>query len=156
MKISELKDHLKGLNKLSFKLPNGSYVPEHFHVTEVGKVTRDFIDCGGTRRKEQIINFQLYYATDYDHRLAPQKLMDIVQLSQEVLELEDSEIEVEYQAETIGKYRLSFDGNDFVLQNMQTDCLAKDRCGIPQEKPKVKLSQLTVIQQDCTPGSGCC
>ncbi len=156
MKLSALKEQLQDLDSLRFKLPDGSYVPEHFHVTEVGKVTRDFIDCGGTRRKEQVINFQLYYATDYDHRLAPQKLKDIIQLSQERLELEDSEIEVEYQSSTIGKYRLGFDGKDFLLQNMQTDCLAKDKCGIPEEKPKVHLSQLTVTQSGCAPGSGCC
>ncbi len=156
MKLLALKEQLKGVDALRFKLPDGSYVPKHFHVTEIGKVTRDFIDCGGTRRKEQVINFQLFYATDYDHRLGPQKLSEIIQLSQEVLELEDSEIEVEYQSSTIGKYRLEFDGKDFVLQNMQTDCLAKDKCGIPQEKPKVKLSQLTVVQNGCTPGSGCC
>lgn len=31
-----------------FKLENGNSVPEHFHVTEVGIITKDFIDCGGT------------------------------------------------------------------------------------------------------------
>ena len=156
MKLSALKEQLPGLDAIRFRLPDGNYVPEHFHVTEIGKVTRDFIDCGGTRRKEEVVNFQLFYSTDYDHRLGPQKLSNIIQLSQDVLELEDSEIEVEYQSSTIGKYRLEFDGKDFVLQNMHTDCLAKDKCGIPQEKPKVNLSQLTVMQNNCTPGSGCC
>lgn len=156
MKLSLLTEQLQGVKELRFKLPDGSYVPAHFHVTEVGKVIRDFIDCGGTRRKEQVINFQLFYSTDYDHRLAPQKLMDIIQLSQKVLELEDSEIEVEYQSDTIGTYGLEFDGKDFVLQNLQTDCLAKDKCDIPQEKPKVNLSQIIVEQNACAPGSGCC
>ena len=156
MNLSAIKEQLKDLDAIRFRLPDGSYVPDHFHVTEIGKVTRDFIDCGGTRRKEQVINFQLFYSTDYDHRLGPKKLSDIIQLSQDVLELEDSEIEVEYQSSTIGKYRLEFDGTDFVLQNMQTDCLAKDKCGIPQEQPKIQLSQLSVVQNSCTPGSGCC
>lgn len=156
MKLSTLKEKLQGLDAIRFKLPDGQYVPAHFHVTEIGKITRDFIDCGGTRRKEAIINFQLFYSTDYDHRLGPQKLTEIIQLSQDVLKLEDAEIEVEYQSSTIGKYRLEFDGTDFQLQNMQTDCLAKDNCGIPQEKPKVSLSELKVIQNSCSPGSGCC
>ena len=156
MKLSELTAQLQGLDAIRFRLPDGSMVPEHFHVTEIGKVTRDFIDCGGTRRKEEVINFQLYYATDYDHRLGAKKLSEIIQLSQEVLALEDAEIEVEYQSSTIGKYRLEFDGKDFVLQNTQTDCLAKDKCEIPLEKPKVKLSELKVVQSACAPGSGCC
>jgi len=156
MKLSDLKGHLHQLDQIRFKLPDGSYVPDHFHVTEVGKISRDFIDCGGTRRTEEVINFQLFYSTDYDHRLGPQKLTDIIQLSQETLGLQDVEIEVEYQSSTIGKYRLEFDGKDFVLENMQTDCLAKDKCGIPQAKPKIKLSELNVISNACTPGSGCC
>ena len=156
MKLSELKEHLQGLEGIRFRLPDGNYVPAHFHITEIGKVNRDFIDCGGTRRKEQVINFQLFYATDYQHRLGPQKLSDIINLSEEALELEDAEIEIEYQSSTIGKYQLEFDGKDFVLQNMQTNCLDREKCGIPPEKPKIKLSTLTKVQNDCTPGSGCC
>jgi hypothetical protein len=42
---------------------------------------------------------------------------------------------VEYQAETIGKYDLGFNGK-ILLLNKQTACLAEDACGIPQEKQK--------------------
>src|SRR4051812_44465738 len=35
---------------LTIQLPDGSTVPAHFHVTEVGRVRKDFIDCGGTVR----------------------------------------------------------------------------------------------------------
>ncbi|MEI7863404.1 MAG: DUF6428 family protein, partial [Planctomycetota bacterium] len=31
-------------------LPDKSFVPAHFHITEVGRVQKDFIDCGGTVR----------------------------------------------------------------------------------------------------------
>ncbi len=58
MKISELKNILKGSQELTFKLPDGSLVPNHFHVTEVGKIDKNFIDCGGTIRQEQVVNFQ--------------------------------------------------------------------------------------------------
>jgi hypothetical protein len=37
-----------------------------------------------------------------------------------------------------------------------TDCLAKDKCGIPPSKPKVRLSTLGAEEAACTPGSGCC
>ena len=130
-------------------------VPKHFHVTEVGKISKHFIDCGGTVRTENVINFQLWEANDYDHRLHPEKLVNIIELSENVLKLDDLEIEVEYQGSTIGKYNLGFNGKNFLLLNKQTDCLAKDACGIPTEKPKLKLSELETTNT-CAPGSGCC
>jgi len=155
MKLSAVKSALKNLETIAFQLPNGELVPSHFHVTEVGKVTKHFIDCGGTVRHEEVVNFQLWSADDYDHRLHPEKLVHIIQLSEKTLGLEDAEIEVEYQGNTIEKYSLDFDGTNFLLTTKQTDCLAKDNCGIPVEKPKVKLSELEKAPV-CEPNSGCC
>lgn len=155
MKLSAVKSALKNLETIAFQLPNGELVPSHFHVTEVGKVTKHFIDCGGTVRNEEVVNFQLWSADDYDHRLHPEKLVHIIQLSEKTLGLEDAEIEVEYQGNTIEKYSLDFDGTNFLLTTKQTDCLAKDNCGIPVEKPKVKLSELEKAPV-CEPNSGCC
>ncbi|MFN3590302.1 MAG: DUF6428 family protein, partial [Spirosomataceae bacterium] len=59
MKLSEIKAHLSTLENVEFQLPSGTFVPEHFHVTEVGLVTKHFIDCGGTERIERVVNFQL-------------------------------------------------------------------------------------------------
>jgi hypothetical protein len=153
MKLSEFNNQLSQLDKISFALPDGTLVPSHFHVTEVGKVVKHFIDCGGKERLETVVSFQLWEANDYDHRLHPEKLQQIIELSQSRLGLPDVEIEVEYQAGTIGKFGIDFNGDHFVLTNKLTDCLAKDSCGIPQEKPKVKLSE---VQNSCAPGSGCC
>ncbi|WP_405292221.1 DUF6428 family protein [Algibacter sp. Ld11] len=155
MKLSEIKNELRRLSKIAFKLPNGELVPNHFHVTEVGKITKHFIDCGGTERNETVVNFQLWNANDYDHRLHPEKLLNIIELSEKTLNIADLEIEVEYQAETIGKFGLDFDGTNFVLTTKQTDCLAKDQCGIPAEKPKLQFSDIQT-GNSCAPGSGCC
>ena len=155
MKLSEVKSALKSLETIGFLLPDGSLVPSHFHVTEVGKVSKHFIDCGGTVRQEDVVNFQLWNADDYDHRLHPEKLISIIELSEKVLQIEDHEVEVEYQGETIGKFGIDFDGKNFLLTTKQTDCLAKDACGIPAEKPKVKLADLNNASA-CTPGGGCC
>ncbi len=155
MKLSEAKSKLEGLETFSFQLPNGELVPSHFHVTEVGKITKHFIDCGGTVRNEEVVNFQLWNANDYDHRLHPEKLLSIIELSEKILDISDLEIEVEYQAETIGKFGLDFDGNNFLLTTKKTDCLAKENCGIPVRKPKVKLENLTTAAS-CTPGGNCC
>ena len=157
MKLSEIKTKLAELNSVDFELQNGTKVPDHFHVTEVGIVHKHFIDCGGTIRNEKMANFQLWNANDTDHRLKPQKLLNIIELSENKLGLEDLEIEVEYQMETIGKYALEFNGKSFVLMPKFTDCLASDSCGIPQEKKKVRLSDIIVNDNACcSPNSNCC
>lgn len=158
MQLSDIKSKLNQLETIAFQLPDGSLVPNHFHVTEVGKITKNFIDCGGTVRKEEVANFQLWEADDYDHRLHPEKLLHIIELSEKILDMDDNlKIEVEYQGATIGKYGLDFDGKNFLLTTKLTDCLAKDQCGIAQEKPKVKRSQIQIqTSNSCAPGSGCC
>src|SRR5690606_6733642 len=145
----QVKALLPTLDNVEFKLENGTFVPEHFHITEVGMVTKHFIDCGGTIRTEKSINFQLWNANDLDHRLKPTKLLNIIELSEKTLGIEDAEIEVEYQSDTIGKYALAFDGTNFILQSKTTACLANDKCGIPQEKQKIKLPELTNTQSAC-------
>jgi len=157
MKLSDIKQHLATAETVNFKLPTGAYVPKHFHVTEVGLVTRHFIDCGGTERLEKVVNFQLWDANDVEHRLKPEKLLRIIQLSEEKLGIGNLEIEVEYQSETIGKYGLNYNGKDFVLVPKQTACLASDSCGIPPSKQKFQITELqTATQNSCTPGGGCC
>lgn len=157
MKLSEIKTILKTVETVNFQLPNGNFVPEHFHVTEVGLITKNFIDCGGVVRNETVVNFQLWDANDFEHRLKPGKLIHIIELSEKVLNIPDFEIEVEYQDTTIGKYDLGFNGKDFLLLNKQTACLAQDQCGIPAEKTKLSLTQLSPDNSNsCTPGNGCC
>ena len=155
MKLSQIKNTLKDLEEIQFKLENGETVPDHFHVTEVGKISKHYIDCGGTIRKEEVVSFQLWTDKDTDHRLKAAKLLNIIALSEKLIGIEDLEVEVEYQADTIGKYGIDFDGSQFILTTKQTDCLAKDNCGIPTQKPKVKLADLQ-NQNNCSPGSGCC
>ena len=155
MKLEQIKKYLSTAETVNFELQNGTTVPEHFHVTEVVVVTKIFIDCGGTIRNEKVANFQLWNANDFEHRLKPSKLLDIIKLSEEKLGMEDLEIEVEYQAETIGKYDLEFNGKNFVLVSKQTACLAADSCGIPQEKLKVNLAEVST-QNSCSPSGGCC
>ncbi len=74
----------------------------------------------------------------------PEKLLNIIELCEKLLKIADLEIEVEYQADTIGKFGLDFDGEHFLLTNKQTCCLARDKCGISVEKTKVKSSTLKI------------
>ena len=78
MKLEQIKKHLSTAETVNFEFQNGTTVPEHFHVTEVGVVTKHFIDCGGITRFEKVANFQLWNANDFEHRLKPTKLLDII------------------------------------------------------------------------------
>lgn len=157
MKLSEVKNLLPTLDNVAFQLEDGTFVPEHFHVTEVGTTSKHFIDCGGVIRREEVVNFQLWNAADYEHRLKPGKLHHIITLSEERLGIADAEVEVEYQNTTIGRYDLDFNGSHFVLKNKTTACLAQDACGTPPKQQANGLVQLPVTASaSCTPGGGCC
>ena len=157
MKISELKTQLANMSSVNFKLPNGEFVPAHFHITEVGALTKHFIDCGGDVHEDKSASLQIWVADDFDHRLEAHKLLNIIDLSAKILKDEDLEIEVEYQTDTIGKYSLSIEKDAFLLIAKETDCLAKIKCNIPHSKPKIRLSELTLANQNiCTPNGGCC
>jgi len=41
---------------VNFQVENGETVQEHFRVTEVGIITKEFIDCGGKVRHEKVEN----------------------------------------------------------------------------------------------------
>ncbi|MCB9032379.1 MAG: hypothetical protein H6553_00920 [Chitinophagales bacterium] len=151
MKLSEFKNYLNTIDSINIVSYDGNLIPKHFHITEVGLQTKHFIDCGGTERIEKNICIQLWVANDIEHKLQPQKVLDIIQLSGKVLNQEDLEIEVQYQTATISLFDLDFDGANFILLPKQTDCLAKDKCGIPEEKLQVENTSTC-----CTPNSGCC
>ena len=157
MTLEDIKEILPTLENVEFQLEDGTIVPEHFNVTEVGQINKKFIDCGGVIREESVVNFQLWNADDYEHRLKPGKLLTIIKLSEEKLGIKNKEIEVEYQSNTIGKYDLEFNGKVFVLKSKTTACLAQDACGIPSEKLKKNLAELPVNNTNtCKPGGGCC
>lgn len=155
MKISEFKKILEKVPNVNFILPNGNFVPRHFHITEAGLLTKHFIDCGHAVRLQKSITMQLWVADDYTHRLSPKTLLGIITASENLFENEDLEIEIEFQSETIGKYGVAFKGENFLLTNTLTDCLAKDKCGVPDKKEKVVLSEIK-NNTCCSPNSSCC
>jgi hypothetical protein len=156
MTLQELKNNLLLVNELTIVKPDGTIIPKHFHITEVGLQSKHFIDCGGTIREEKNATMQVWVANDTEHRLEPQKFLKIIELSEKLFNNENPEVEIEYQDETIGKYGLRFDGTNFILELKETACLAQDSCGIPEEKRKVKLADLSTPSNCCTPGGGCC
>ncbi|WP_425618907.1 DUF6428 family protein [Anatilimnocola sp. NA78] len=137
MNIQQLQTLLAQNNESSLRLqlPSGEFIPAHFHVTEVGRVDKVFIDCGGTQRHVASCLLQTWTANDVDHRLESGKLAKILKLAQPILGTEELPVEVEYGAEIAVQYALADVQVDssaltFVLSGKQTDCLAKDQCGV--------------------------
>ncbi len=151
MLLSEFKSYLESLEEITFVKPDGSTIAKHFHITEVGQISKRFIDCGGTVRSEEVISMQLWKSVDVWHRLEPSKLKTIIELSEKKLEIGDHEVEIEYQGETIGKYHVSFSNGQFNLLPTQTACLATEGCVLPSVEKVIES-----VQACCTPGGGCC
>jgi len=139
MKLHELKSILEAHPGKAprFILPDGDYVPAHFHLTEVGHAQRNFIDCGGTIRKTEAAVLQLWVNDrDQEHRLDAGKMVSILALGERVLPHDDLEVEVEWDCCVTSQYPIeSFETSgeevNFRLMTKHTDCLAKEKCGIP-------------------------
>ena len=115
-------------------LPNGEFVPDHFHITEVGRVHKQFIDCGGTRRESFSCALQVWVANDTDHRLNSTKLSQIMKVAAGLVS-DDMPLVVEYGSETVANYPLGDvevtpKGLLLVLGAKPTACLAPDKCGV--------------------------
>jgi|SRR5579883_1120603 len=134
---------------LHLMLPDGSFVPAHFHVTEVGRVQKDFIDCGGTVRSTAACVLQVWVADDTDHWLTTTKLATIIQLGSPLLKSTTLPVEVEYETGVVSQYPISAaeitpSGVLLHLGTKHTACLAPDRCGIG------------TVEAACCPTPGCC
>jgi hypothetical protein len=138
MKIQKLIDVLE--SECSFGIdisfPNGDYIPPHFHITEIGKVYKTFIDCGGTRREHTSCILQVWTANDFDHRITAGKLAKILRSSLEFIE-PDLPVEIEYGPDVASTYYLKEVSQQgripafvFTMDPKKTDCLAKEQCGL--------------------------
>lgn len=140
MKVHTLKASLLDYVEAEVRLvlPDGGAVPPEFHVTEVGHVVKNFIDCGGTVRRSESCLLQAWVSEkDHQHRLTAGKLAAILDLSKGVVSSEDLDVEVEYGAGAVAQFtieevRPEGDALRFQLGNRKTDCLARETCGVEQ------------------------
>ena len=135
MRISELSSTLANTPEASirFQLPNGELAPAHAHVTEVARISKRFIDCGGTLREDSMCRLQTWVADDYDHRLTAGKLAKILQKAGELLGEEDLEIDVEHDMGYVTQFPLQSitqQGTELTLKlaGRNTACLAPELC----------------------------
>ncbi len=140
MKLNELKKLLNETSdrSLRIQLSDGTVVPQYFHVTEVGQVTKNFIDCGGRTHVTATCLLQTWLGSDIDHRLSSGKLAKILKMSESVIPIDQIPLEVEYEQGVISQYPVTeaeVSNNEIVLRlgTKHTDCLAKESCGQPAE-----------------------
>lgn len=143
MTITEFKQTLVAhpTLPLRFVLPDGQLVPAHAHVTEVARVDKHFVDCGGTRRTESFCRLQVWVADDLHHRLAAGKLHHILLLAAPLLPQESLPLDVEYEAGYIAQFPLASiapvgDELHLRLGVRHTACLAPDQCGVTPSAPQ--------------------
>jgi len=108
MILSELKRDLsqRPSGHLRFLLPNGDLVASHVHVTDVARVDKRFVDCGGTLRNESYCRLQTWLADDLDHRLTADKLLKILDKAKSVLGSDNLEVDVEHEIDCISQFPL--------------------------------------------------
>jgi hypothetical protein len=135
MKLKEFTHYLSAApnRALCFLLPDGDAIEAHAHVTEVGRIDKSFIDCGGTIRRSAHVCLQTWVADDVDHRLALGRLAEIVAKAAPILGTDDLDVEIEYEGRTISQYpveraEVTSEALTFHLGSKHTDCLAKELC----------------------------
>lgn len=158
MKLSELKTLLGSHSGRHFrvKLPDGSPIPLSFHVTEVGRVQKTFLDCGGKLRESITCQLQIWVGPDYDHRIETSKMASILSKAKDYLPDESIPVEVEYEEKVISQYTI--EGHEvteeavvLILEHKHTECLAPELCGLP---PLPGAGRIT-SSSSCGP-KGCC
>jgi len=160
MNLSELKSLLAEHPQRAFRLllPDGEPVPVSFHVTEVGRVNKTFLDCGGTLRETTICLLQVWVGRDYDHRLETGKMAGILEKGGAILTDDSVPVEIEYEDRVISQYTI--EGHDLTddavvlkLAHKHTECLAPELCGL--QMPDLRLPAIGGKSSCCGP-DGCC
>ena len=120
---------------MHWMLPDRSFVPVHYHITEVGRIQKDFVDCGGTVRSTTSCVLQVWVADDVDHRLDSGKLAAILRTAAPLLRSDDLPVEVEYEDGVVSQYpvggvEVTPAGLLVTLGTKHTACLAPEKCKV--------------------------
>lgn len=166
MKLHELKTILDRhpAAHIRFQLPDGAFAPAHSHVTEVARIDKRFIDCGGTLRTDALCRLQTWSADDIDHRLTAGKLAKIFAKAEAVLLTDDLDVDIEHEVGVITQFPLgsvTVGDNELIFQltERHTACLAMDKC-LPPAPAAPGFDLRTLNFQETQPagksGRKCC
>jgi hypothetical protein len=157
--LSLLKQHSD--KSLHFEYKEGHEIGANYHITEVKNITIDSVDCGaGTDFwKETIIQlWESPLERENKKYMTAYKALGILNKVDRIKPMEkEVEIKFEYsnpQFHTAQLYVHDFEvkGNSLHIKLgiAQTDCKAKETCGVPVVEAHHKEEAC------CNPGSGCC
>lgn len=162
MKLNELKKILtqNPAALVRFQLPNGDFTPAHAHVTEVARIDKRFIDCGGALRTNALCRLQTWFADDVEHRLTAGKLANIFARAQSLLLSDDLDVDVEHELAYITQFPLGsveiINGEMvFHLTERHTACLAMDKC-LPSAPAPSEFSPMKFDFKEASPATKCC
>ncbi|MEO6993491.1 MAG: DUF6428 family protein [Lacunisphaera sp.] len=113
--------------------PDGEPIEAHFHVTEIGRVQRDFVDCGGTVRQVVTCLLQTWVGDDLEHRITGGSLLKAFLHVDPILRGEDLPVELEYESCNVVQLKVLsavLEAGHLVIRlgNKHTGCLAKELC----------------------------
>lgn len=163
MNVESLITHLKSQpeRNVSLRLPDGSLLPPHFHITEVGHVLKRFADCGGVRRSQEACILQTWVHDDKDHRLTAGKLAGVFDKVEDLFE--DFSLPVEFEVELGTVAHFGLEGASLVSETLElalaakhTDCLARGVCLPGSCDAPLTAPQKSASAAACTPGASCC
>jgi len=156
--LSLLESHKN--KALLFEYAPEKFVGANYHITEVKHVKIDSVDCGsGTDAWNETI-VQLWESPSEKGKRDYMSTFKALGILKKVGQMKpydmDAEIKFEYSNEVFHTAQLFL--NDYTISNnqlilnlgvQQTDCKAKETCGVPEPA-------MAEAEGCCTPGSGCC
>ena len=162
MKTQEFFDLLKANQgkSLLFEYAPNLLVGANYHITEVKHITVDAVDCGANTDdwKETIV--QLWESPSELGKTEFMSVYKALGILTKVGKMKpytlDAELKIEYSNATFHTAQLFV--NDYEIRGEQlmlklaveqTDCKAKDTCGVPEPSA-------VAVEGSCAPGSGCC
>ena len=145
---------------LLFEYAPEKFVGANYHITEVKHVKIDSVDCGsGTDAWNETI-IQLWESPSEKGKRDYMSTFKALGILKKVGQMKpydmDAEIKFEYSNDTFHTAQLFL--NDYSISEkqvilklgvQQTDCKAKETCGVPEPA-------MAEAEGCCTPGSGCC
>lgn len=147
--------------QLLFEYTPGNYVAPNYHITEIKNITVDSVDCGAGVDfwKETVI--QLWESPEEKDTLdymTASKASGILNKVDKIKPMEKAvEVKFEYSNERfhtaqlfVNDYAMNADKLILKLGVTQTDCKAKESCGVPIE------ANVQTQGSSCAPDSGCC
>jgi hypothetical protein len=146
---------------LLFEYQENKFVDTNYHITEVKNTVINSVDCGGKMDEWNETVIQLWESPSEKGKigyLKSDKALSILERVHGMYPLDGNAIvKFEYSNDNFHKSQLEVQqievtSSKIIVQLFvsQTDCKAKDTCGVPE------TALVSEQQNSCAPGSGCC